>query len=136
MTKNNGVELHELDANAILTADDLAIEKVETPEWGGFVHVRGMTGDERDAWEASLLDANGKPQMIGIRASMAARCMVSASGERIFKDSHAKKLGEKSSAALNRVFEVARRLSGLTDDDVEELEKNSDAAMSGDSGSN
>jgi hypothetical protein len=34
-------------------------------------------------------------------------------------------LGKKSAAALNRVFEVAQRLSGITDDDVEELAKNS-----------
>jgi hypothetical protein len=33
-------------------------------------------------------------------------------------------LGEKSAAALQRVFEVGQRLSGLSDDDVEELAKN------------
>ena len=32
-----------------------------------------------------------------------------------------KALSEKSAAALQRVFEVAQRLSGITDDDVEEL---------------
>ena len=30
-------------------------------------------------------------------------------------------LGRKSSAALNRVFEAAQKLSGLTDEDVDEL---------------
>jgi hypothetical protein len=33
-------------------------------------------------------------------------------------------LGEKSAAALQRVFEVGQRLSGLSDGDVEELAGN------------
>jgi hypothetical protein len=33
-------------------------------------------------------------------------------------------LGSKSAAALDRIFTVSRKLSGLTEEDIEELEKN------------
>jgi len=42
----------------------------------------------------------------------------------LFADADALELGQKSAAALVRVVDVARRLSGMTDEDVEELEKN------------
>ena len=41
--------------------------------------------------------------------------------------------GLKSAAALDRLFDKARHLSGLDEGDVEELAGNSDAAQSGDS---
>ena len=39
-------------------------------------------------------------------------------------DADMEALGEKSAAALQRVFDVARRLSGMSESDVEELTKN------------
>ena len=39
-------------------------------------------------------------------------------------------LGQKSAAALQRVFNVAQRLSGFSDEDLEELAKNSSDAQS------
>jgi len=47
--------------------------------------------------------------------------------------SDVKALGEKSAAALERVFDVARKLSGLSEDDVEELAGDFDDAPNGDS---
>jgi hypothetical protein len=44
-------------------------------------------------------------------------------------------LGEKSGAALDRVFAVVTRLSEFSDGDIEELVGNSDADPSGDSSS-
>jgi hypothetical protein len=42
-------------------------------------------------------------------------------------------LGGKSAAALERVFTVAMRLSGLTPDDVKDLTENLDSGQSEDS---
>ena len=47
-------------------------------------------------------------------------------GERLFTRADAEALGKKSAAALNRCFEVSCSLSGITSDDVDELEKNSE----------
>ncbi len=58
------------------------------------------------------------------------------SGTRLFKDKQIGELGEKSSIALDRIFAVAKRINKLADSDLDELEKNSDAASRGASGSN
>jgi hypothetical protein len=45
-------------------------------------------------------------------------------GNRVFGDNDIEVLGGKSAAALNRLFAVASRLSGLSGSDVEELTEN------------
>ena len=52
-----------LSRDTILQREDIKTEDVEVPEWGGTVRVRGMSGVERDAFEASLIEqpaANGQ----------------------------------------------------------------------------
>lgn len=112
---------------AILQAVDLPTETVEIPEWGGAVLVRGLTGAERDAFEASVIELRGKERSFhleNIRAKLAALSMVGDDGERLFSDREVSELGKKSAQALQRVFSVAQRLSGLTEADIEELTKN------------
>lgn len=119
-----------LSADEILNADDLQCEPVTVPEWGGTVLVQGMTGTERDKFEAQMMNA----KMTGVdkdkaleryRARLAAACIVDENGKRLFQgEAVTKRLGEKSAQALTRVVEVASRLSGLTDADVEELTGN------------
>lgn len=118
-----------LSADAILGADDLGVEDVDVPEWGGTVRVRGMSGTERDRFEAGMLAENMKVSkdkaLTNYRARLAAATLIDADGKRLFRsDAEVKRLGEKSAQALTRIAEVASRLSGLTDSDVEELTGN------------
>lgn len=118
-----------LSADDILGAEDLKPEPVEVPEWGGTVLVQGMTGTARDQFEAAMLNdkLNGIAKdkaLENYRARLAAACMVDENGKRLFQGAAVKRLGEKSATALSRVVEVASRLSGLTEDDVEELTGN------------
>ena len=125
-----------LTRDAILQADDLPAEDVEVPEWGGTVRVRGLTGAERDAFEASIVEQRGKTthfKMENLRARLVALSVVGEDGKRIFSDSDVKALGRKSAVALQRVFKAAQRLSGLTAEDVEELAKNLESDQSDDS---
>jgi len=121
-----------LTKDQILRADDLPREQVDVPEWGGSVFVRTMTGAERDAFEQSIADDSGR-NLANLRARLAVLAVVDADGERLFADSDALSLGNKSAAALSRIFNVAQRLNALTNADVEELEKNSAAGQSADS---
>jgi hypothetical protein len=126
--RSNNLMSKYLGREKILGADDLASEDVAVPEWGGVVRVRCMTGAERDRFEESIVDQRGKKTRVdmgNIRAKLVAATVVDEEGARIFSDRDVEALGKKSAAALNRVFEVAQRLSGITDDDVEELAKNS-----------
>ena len=125
-----------LDKAAILTADDLGRREVAVPEWGGTVLIRGLTGAERDAYEASMLRQRGTEMVANlqqIRAGLVARCCIGADGERLFTDHDVGALGEKSAAALDRVFEACAGLSRLTEKDIGDLAGNSGAAPGGDS---
>jgi len=114
-----------LKRDDILKAQDILTEKVPVPEWGGDVCVKGMTGTERDAFESSIVSSNGKKtsvNMVNIRAKLAAQTICDENGERLFTDADdVKVLGAKSATALQRVFEVAQRLSGIGDDAIQEL---------------
>jgi len=120
----SGNEPKYLTADDILAADDRLFEDVPVPEWGGVVRVRGLSGAERDKFEASILDSKGRVRARNVRAKLAQLCMVDESGRPLFAEDQIDALGRKSAAALSRVFDVAQRLSGLTDQDMEELEGN------------
>lgn len=119
-----------LSADQILDAEDLKPEPLDVPEWGGPVLVKGMSGTARDQFEAAMVDDKMKgvskdKALENYRARLAAACLVDANGKRLFQGTAVvKRLGEKSAQALTRVAEVASRLSGLTESDVEELTGN------------
>ena len=112
-----------LNADQILQADDRRYEEVPVPEWGGKVRIRSLTGQEFEDWQDGLKrDKKGKITTESIRASLAAEVMVNDQGERLFAGTRmVLQLGNKSSAALQRIFTAAQRMNGLNDEDVEEL---------------
>ncbi len=122
-----------LNRNAILAASDIQQESVEVPEWGGSVIVRGLTGAQRDRFEASMFgQRQGKPvfRLQNLRAQLVMLSVVDEQGKQLFDESDVMALGQKSAAALQRIWNVAQRLSGLTEADVEELTKNSESDQS------
>lgn len=101
-----------------------AQETVSVPSLKGDVIVRGMTGKERDAFEASLVEGKGKKRDINtrnLRAKLVAFCCVDEQGNRLFSDADAEALGDVRADALDRLFSVAQRLSGITQEDADEL---------------
>lgn len=125
-----------LNKEQILGAKDIRIEKVSVPEWGGDVYVKGMTGTERDKFEASIVEMRGSQQklnMVNVRAKLACYCLCDEKGERLFTDAEMGELAKKSASALQRIFDTAQRLSGIGDADVESLVKNSKSAQADDS---
>jgi hypothetical protein len=107
----------------ILGLSDSRIELVEVPEWKTSVHVRTMTGAERDAFEASCMAGKGS-NLANIRARLCAVCLCDDQGARLFSDADAEQLGRKSAAALDRIFAAAQKLNRIGAADVEELAKN------------
>ncbi len=113
-----------LDRATILAAPDVQTEELHVPEWGGWLRVRGLTGKERDAFETSITVGRGKNQEINTRnarAKLVVRCVVDDQGNKVSSETDVNALGEKSAAALQRVFDLCRKLSGLSEEDVEEL---------------
>jgi len=108
----------------ILQAEDILTEIVDAHEWGGDVIVQGITGKERGRFEAGVIQNPGKKQeinMIDMRAILCSLSIVNEDGKKLFTPADVKALNEKAAAPLNRIFEVAQRLSGLTEADVEDL---------------
>lgn len=114
-----------LNKDQILSSDDLAFKDVEVEAWGGTVRIRCLTGEERDAFEQSIVDSKGKARnMKNIRARFLSMSIVGEDGQRLFSDAEVEGLGKKSGKAIDKLFDVAQKLSGLTDDDVEEMAGN------------
>lgn len=124
-----------LNKEQILSADDLTYKNVEVPEWNGTVRVRTMTGLERMKFEDGALKIKGdsvelSDGSVNIICRLLALTICGDDGERIFGDDEMKALAEKSVRPLLRLFKVAQELNGIGEDEVEELEKNSETVPS------
>lgn len=116
-----------LSRDDILNVSDRIIEKVEVPEWGGFVFVKSLNGSERDKWQASNMDKNKNWKIEKATSKLVVMCVCDEEGKQLFEYADIDILEKKSAKALNRVTDVALRLCGLTHEDVEEMEKNSES---------
>src|SRR5258707_6606445 len=126
-----------LSRDAVLEGKGRDVVEVECPEWGWSVLVRGMTGKERDQFEVSLGGSPGAMQvqrgraggepardLVNLRAKVVVRCVVDEDGNRLFTDADVVALGEKSGAPVDRIFNVAARLSGMGGEDAETMTPN------------
>lgn len=116
-----------LTREAILSATDLGFEDVEVREWGGTVRVRGMTGNERDEWEWEMVQTRSEDKRENkrrLRAKLVSLTVVDENGQRLFSEADVEALGQKSVRALQRVYNVAQRLSSISAGDLEELAGN------------
>ncbi|HEY9375169.1 hypothetical protein [Streptomyces sp.] len=123
-----------LSRDAILGVNDLQVEKVFVPEWGDEVIIRGLTGEELDAYQGSRRQirnaGTAQAEVVFIqdnaRAGLLVKCIVDENGDRIFTDQDTGLLGMKNGRVLDRLYDVATRLSGMSDEEAEELEGNSE----------
>ena|SRR3989304_6613436 len=101
-------------------------QTVEIPELGGTVIVQGLTGKQRDQYESScLVQKNNKRtfNLIDARAKLVALTVVDDRGTRLFSEHDIPTLSAMSSVVLDRLFGVAQKLSGIGDEDLDELGK-------------
>jgi hypothetical protein len=119
-----------LSKEQILECNDIKSEVVQVPEWNGEVTVRGLSLLEKDIWTDSIV-VDGKASMQGATASLCALSMRGEDGMKLFCDADIPALQEKSAQALDRVFQVAQRLSGIGQEEIEETVKNSEKTPTG-----
>lgn len=116
-----------LTRQQILEADDTKYETVECPEWGGDVRLRSISGAKRDQYEQSLVEERGNSRKMNLRnarAKLIILCAVDETGRPLFTSEDLRALGAKNAAPLDRLFDVARKLTGMSDNDVEKLTEN------------
>ena len=129
--------MNKLTKDQILSAQDVVIETIDVPEWGGSVNVRSITAAERgqiEAAAATFKETHGKGDFAKtFTLKFAALALCDERGARLFKDEEVSALAQKNASVISRIAEVAQRLSGFTKKDMEELEKNSGKAQPEDS---
>lgn len=129
-----------LTKETILKADDRPYEVVHCPEWGGDVTIRTMMGSERDAYEQSIermKEGRGpRINLLGLKARLVVlTALDEPGGAQLFTMNDVAELNKKSARVIDRLFQVASRLNGLTADDVEELLGNSSSSPTSSTGS-
>lgn len=117
----------------ILKADDVKRVAIDLSEWwpdlDGELFVTSMSAAERSRYEASMgFDASGNAKDLhNIQTKLVLRCLVDATGSRIFGDDDVEILSSKGAAPIQEIFEAAADLNGLTKDAIGKIEKNSEA---------
>jgi hypothetical protein len=117
----------------ILAAQDTSKEAVSVPEWGldSGLFIKALSAKDRDGWETSFVSIDTERKRVrkinlsNMRARLVVLTLVDAEGKRILGDDDAEALGEKSAAVIARLFDVAQRVNGLSQEEVKALEKNS-----------
>jgi hypothetical protein len=128
-----------LGTDALLGGLTLPTEQVPVPELGGggFVIVRGLSAFERGRYEQSLIVDNGAGKKIWDpaygRAELLVRTLVGEDGARLFADTDAARLQGMRADVADRLFSVAKRLSGLSQEDLDELKKACGGSQTADS---
>ena len=110
----------------ILAADDLEVESVECPEWGGQVWVRSINSVKQDAFDQKYSRVDGELDLRGYRADMVAMCLCDDTGK--FANPSAAEITAlgttKNARPVDRIFGVCQRLTGNAPGEAEETEKN------------
>lgn len=116
-----------LSRDDILGAYDQVTETVDVPEWGDKVNVRSLTGRELDHYNASIRKQVGNQMVVqpNVRARLLVLALVDDAGVRLFTDKDVDLVGRKNSKAIDRLWDVAARLSGLSEEAQEAMEGNS-----------
>jgi hypothetical protein len=123
--------LKTLTADDILAANDLKVEAVDVPEWGGRVFVRTMSAGKRDEYDASIRPDDEKLDLVNFRARLVAYTCCDAEGKLLFNVAQIVQLAQKSSLALIRVFRAAQKINKLGSDAVADEKKDSSEVPSG-----
>lgn len=122
-----------LSRDQILNVDDTVYKEVDVPEWGGSIRLRSLTGAQRDKIEQDSVVQRGRKtsmNMVNFRAKIIAASAVDEAGQLLFVEKDVIALGKKAAGVLDRLSEVASKLSGMTEDDIEELTEGFDDAPS------
>lgn len=109
----------------ILNAKDIQSETVTIDEWGVEVEVRGMNGSARARLLQNVMDKQGNINLEKMYPELLITTVFDPhSGEQVFQITDQELINAKSGSALDKVAQVAMRLSGLQPGAVQDKEKN------------
>lgn len=92
----------------------------------GEILIQELTVDDRDVLELSVIYEDDKINLENLRAKTLALSCIDEDGNKIFSFEDAHALGKTSGRLMVEMYRVAKRLSGLGEDEVEALVKKSE----------
>ena len=114
-----------LNRSAILGIVDTKTEEVDVTQWWGcYVMVRSLNASEYGYYQKSVLVQNGKNTNLNYKDAQVKLVILAAinpDGTQMFTLADAPALNGKNAAPINKIFNAATRLSGITEDDIKEL---------------
>jgi hypothetical protein len=114
-----------LTREALLGATTVPTQRVPVPELGGDVLVRGMTARQRSDFEKKFVTEHRgrqKRNLDAFREQLLIACCV----EPTFTDEDLPALSKVRADVIERIADVAAKLSGITEQDADELGKPSE----------
>ncbi len=116
----------------IATADDTRRQQVPCPEWGVTLEVRSITNRQKADWEvrcATVRKGKTKVDPHRLKADLiVTTCYDPFDGSRVFTYDDIPMLAERNAAVLERLFDVACDLTGITQRDEGDILGKSDEA--------
>jgi len=100
-----------LSASDIMDAKDIETVDVDIPEWGGFVRLRTLSGEDAVRFVELV-----KNDPTGAALKIVALSAVDDSGNQLFTHEQVELLKRKSMKAIMRLQKEAMRLNGLSED--------------------
>lgn len=138
-------QIVQITRDQIFSSDDIATEFVPVPEWAPKgvadkskfgLTVRALSGRQRAAWQRDSMINKGKVQEVNynrVTVKLVVMGVLGADGRQLFGAEDESRLLEKSAGALQRIANVVMRLSGISNDEVDTLTKNSEETEGDDS---
>ena len=132
-----------MNRKSLLAKEELQIVEVKLGK-DESVYVKQMTGRERDIFEQSLVKENKNEKdeitydrsITDFRAKLAVMCICDQTGEKLLEPSDYETLSQNMSAArLEKIVNEAQKINKISEEDKENLVKNSVGVQDADSNS-
>jgi len=123
------------ETNGFITRDALLrpavrrFKTIEIADWGKF-RIRSLTELERSRFEASIRDKRGQvsnTKLIDLKCRLIVLCVVDGDGNQLLSNSDIDTLRNQDAKFTNELVDAIQTHCGITESDMEELEKNSEA---------
>lgn len=106
-------------------------ESIMVPDIGD-VWIYGLTAGQKDEYENSVVKLSGRNRQMHLTNARAQLLMLTVHdqhGKRMFDDIDMGRLCQIPAKIVDPILDVARRLSGMATDEIEDLVKNSQKAQ-------
>lgn len=124
--------MSSLSREAFLRPAKVNVVEVPVPELGGSVFVKGMTAKDRSRFETQFQLSSGKSntrKLKEIRERLVVACLCDEEGVLLLQDSDVDAVGAQPAAVVERIVDAAQKVCGMSNNDVEDLAKNSEETL-------